>query len=1215
MTRISSKSIIYSLLLVVFFGCSTDPNLQWQQEEGYKWASLSPGYFGSTGFERRASSSTNIDFVNNALEASIEENRNYLNGSGVAAADVDGDGLVDLYFAQLDGPNTLYKNLGNFEFEDITEQAGVAHQGYNSSGVLFADVEGDGDPDLFVTSLTEQNSLYINDGSGKFTLKEDSGLGDSNGSNTMTLADIDHDGDLDLYITNYKLKTVRDIYSAEEVSLENTVRQQGDSIVVIPPFDRYYEIIQTEERPFRNEPGAADELYLNDGNGQFQKVTASDERFLDRQGNPMELPRDWGLTAHFQDANGDGWPDLYVANDFWTPDRFWINQGNGVFQLAGEEIIRNMSLSSMGVDFSDINRDGSLDFFVTEMLSASHERRMRQLSEEMDLVEEVPQYNRNSLYLNRGDNTYAEIAYFSNIEATEWSWATNFLDVDLDGYEDLIITTGHAYDYQDMDTQLQLGNQEGSMSRSGDPLEFPPLRVPNKIFRNNGDLSFSDNSSQWGFTEKDLSLGMTHADLDNDGDPDLAMNRLNDEATIYENTINKPRIAVQLQSDSPNTFGIGAKVELEGAAGVVQSKEMVAGGTYVSSPHPTVFFAADETNSNHTITVHWPDGRQSVIENVEANRIYSIHSSSATKVNRQTKPAASTLFADVSDRVPYQHHEDPYTDTNIQSLLPLKISEQGPGVSWIDVDEDGDDDLLISTGKGAQTALFVNQGDGQFTKAQLRATSTDAAGDETTILGWKADEETRLVIGSANFEQGDAQAPSAFIYTMDGTTAQPAQQIPGLLSTTGPLAAADYDADGDIDLFVGGSFSPANYPRNADSRLFINDNGTYRLDQPNSRKLSQFGLVSGAVFTDYDRDGDQDLLISRQWDSLVLLQNNNGNFREVSSAVGLADYKGWWNGVSTGDFNNDGRPDIIAANIGKNSPYQPDTEQPLKLFYSDFNMDGKVDMVDAYYSDELQGYVPRRRLYDFDSLPGVLRSVSSHSEFASSTVDEIFNQDFSKIPSKEINTVAHMLFLSEGDGYRAVELPAYAQFSTAFHPGVADFNNDGNEDLFLSQNLFPFAHTMPRQDAGRGLILNGDGTGNFEVMKGQDSGIKVYGEQRGAAVGDVNGDGKADLAVSQNEGATRLFLNQTESAGLRVTLEGPPANRDAVGSSVRLVYQDGSKGPLRELQAGSGYWSQASFTQVLGMETTPAGVEVHWFDGTSKTVQLEGETSRITISY
>ncbi|WP_372638433.1 FG-GAP repeat domain-containing protein [Fodinibius sp.] len=431
-TLVNSTGIFWVIVLL-FAGCTTSADLEWHGEEGYRWAELSPAFFGSTGFQKLDSTDTGIRFRNFVSEERIEENRNFLNGSGVATADVDGDGRVDIYLARLEGPNKLYRNLGSFEFEDITEEANLAHEGYHSTGVVFADVNGDSHPDLLVTSLAQGNELYINDGEGRFALKGDSGLGPSNGSNTMTLADIDKDGDLDLYITNYKLKTVRDIYSAEELSTENTVRREGDSLVVVPPFDKYYGIIETEGQSYRNEYGTKDELYINGGEGAFRKVDNDKDYFMAADGSEQGLSRDWGLTAKFQDVNGDGYPDLYVANDFWTPDRMWMNRGDGTFRSIDRNAIRNMSFSAMGVDFSDINRDGAVDIFVTEMLSGNHQRRLRQLSEHLDPIEGRPQYNRNSLYLNRGDHTFAEISNYGNVTATEWSWATNFLDIDLDG--------------------------------------------------------------------------------------------------------------------------------------------------------------------------------------------------------------------------------------------------------------------------------------------------------------------------------------------------------------------------------------------------------------------------------------------------------------------------------------------------------------------------------------------------------------------------------------------------------------------------------------------------------------------------------------------------------------------------------------------------------------------------------------------------------------
>ncbi|SHF48138.1 Repeat domain-containing protein [Fodinibius roseus] len=1203
---------IFWIIALLFTGCTTSEDLEWHREEGYRWAELTPGFFGSTGFQKLDSTDTGIRFRNSVSRERIEENRNFLNGSGVSTADVDGDGWVDIYLARLEGPNKLYRNRGNFEFEDITEKANLAHEGYHSTGVVFADVNGDSHPDLLVTSLAKRNELYLNDGEGHFTLKEDSGLGPSEGSNTMALADIDNDGDLDLYITNYKLRTVRDIYPAEELSTENTVRREGDSLVVIPPFDKYYGIIETEGQSYRNEYGAKDELYINQGGSSFRKAVNDKDYFLAADGSQEGLSRDWGLTAKFQDVNGDGYSDLYVANDFWTPDRMWMNQGNGTFRSVDRNAIRNMSFSAMGVDFSDINRDGAVDIFVSEMLSSSHQRRLRQLSEHLDPIEGRPQYNRNSLYLNRGDLTFAEISSYSNVTATEWSWATNFLDIDLDGYEDLIITTGYAYDYQDIDTQIQLNSRSGSpgsMQRRNDIITYPRLALPNQMLRNNRDLTFSDKSVDWGFSEDDISLGLALADLDNDGDADFVINRFNQAALVYRNETNAPRIAVQLSGEAPNTGGIGAKVTLTGAS-VDQQKEMSAGGSYVSGPQPMLFFAAESGDKLHGLTVQWPDGSTTHIDSVKANRVYDIEQSlSRANVKSPSKEketeSATSLFQEVSDEIGYIHHEDPYTDVNVQPLLPVLLSRQGPGIAWIDYEGDGDDDLFIASGKGGRTGIFENTGEGEFEPLVPDGPRSTAPGDQTTILGWHTRKGLHLITGSANFEQGDPRVPSALSYIVNGGNAPDmVQKIPGILSTTGPLAASDYDGDGDVDLFVGGRFKPGEYPRDASSRLFRNEKGRFVPDRVNSKKLDETGLVSGAVFTDYDGDGDQDLLLSRAWDSILLLENQNGLFVDISSEAGLQKFKGWWNGVATGDFNNDGRPDIVAGNIGSNSVYQPDEEYPLKLYYSDFDMDGTLDIIDSYYNTTLQAYVPRRKLYDFDSMPSVLGRINSHKQFARSSVGEITGQDVATIPSREINTVEQMLFINTKEGFEAAPLPVTAQFSAAFHTGIADFNSDGNEDLFLSQNNFAFPDNIPRLDAGRGLLLLGDGDGSFEVVRGRESGIMIYGQQRGAAVSDFNGDGRPDLAVTQNEGPVKLYRNRGSKPGIRIRLAGPPENRDAIGSGMRVRYEDGSRGPLREVQAGTGYWSQHSTTPVMGAAGKAVALEIYWFDGETDTVDI-----------
>ena len=572
----------FIVCLVFIAGCSSQPDLIWNEENGTRWAELTTDFWGGTGFSPLSLSETKIGFRNDVREELKQENRHYLNGSGVAVADVDGDGLVDIYFAAIDGPNKLYRNLGDFQFEDITNQAGVAHEGNNSTGVVFADVNADNHPDLLISSLSDGNTLYINNGAGRFTRREDSGLGESRGAHTMALADINGDGHLDLYITNYKIQTARDVFSAREFAMENTVQMVEGELQVLPSFSEYFTIVETAEGSFRNEKGEPDDLYLNLGDGRFERVDPL-QYFFDEDDNPVGLAPDWGLTSTFRDVNGDNSPDLYVANDFWTPDRLWINRGDGTFRKIDRNAIRSMSFSSMGVDFSDINRDGHLDFVVTEMLSRNHSSRAQQSSEFLPEYEGRTLHNRNSVYLNRGDRhaNFTQIAYYSGLEATEWSWATTFSDVDLDGYEDLIVATGFTNDYQDMDTQIAMYEADrGDTRGGGDILRYPRLELTNKIFRNNGDLTFSDRSNEWGFESKDISMGMALADLDNDGDHDLIFNRLDDEAILYKNEYNSPRVAVRLKGIPPNTQSSGAKIELTGGE-VVQNKEIVAGGNYL----------------------------------------------------------------------------------------------------------------------------------------------------------------------------------------------------------------------------------------------------------------------------------------------------------------------------------------------------------------------------------------------------------------------------------------------------------------------------------------------------------------------------------------------------------------------------------------------------------------------------------------------------------
>lgn len=1220
------------ILLIIAAACSSSPELEWRQERAYRWADIPSGPADHYGFELQSPSQTGITFSNTMTEEELADNRHYLNGSGVAAGDVDGDGLVDLYFAGLKEDNKLYKNVGGMQFEDITNKAGVAHAGHYSTGAVLVDVNGDGHLDLLVSSIYKDNTLYMNDGKGNFELHENSGLGAGEGSSTMTLADIDGDRDLDLYVAKYKEKSVKDIYSTEELSWDNILnepynqQQQSGPFSLTPPFDDHYRIFMTEDNRLAGlaETGEEDALYLNK-NGVFKKVSNTNERFLDEQGNPHGLPPDWGLTAKFQDLNGDGKPDLYTCNDFFTKDRVWMNRGGGTFRLIEKWAVRNLSFACMGVDFSDINRDGELDIFTAEMLSSEHRERLRQVGSDDPNPEQFrettarPTNNRNSLYLKREDLTYAEIAYLSGVEGTGWSWDATFMDIDLDGYEDLLVNNGYMYHILDMDAQVSMMRKERNMDEHF--TEFirgaPSLELRNRIFMNNGDLTFREEGSDLGVEETDISHGMAVADLNNDGTLDLAINRMNKEAAVYENITEAPRIAVRLIGEAPNTQGIGAKIELRGGP-VYQWKEMASGGDYLSGSDPVVVFAADPENIDHRLIISWPDGTKSRLDSIQANRIYEIDEERSPKTTGDAHEPDKTerpVFKDVSGRIGHRHQESAFDDFQLQPLLPIRLGYLGPGLSWIDFDRDGDDDLFIASGKGNTPGVYENLGEGSFRPKNLPLLSRPAPGDQTTILGWEDHRGTNIVTGNANYEQGDIRFPSAYQYRVNGPDNTEVDSLPRNISTTGPLAASDYDGDGNIDLFVGGRFVPGHYPMDAPSRLLINEEDSFVPDKVNSKKLQQAGLVTGAVFTDFDRDGDRDLVLSRAWDSILLLENDGGTFEDVSGEYGLSGLKGWWNGIASGDFNNDGYPDLVITNRGRNSPYQLEMDKPIRMYYEDFNRDSRVEIIEAYANSDGK-YVPRRRLYHYGSVPPIVNQMQSHRQFANTTLEELFGSRLADISYKEINTLEHMVLLNTGDGFKFRPLPVESQFSAAFHAGVADLDNDGNEDVFLSQNFFAVPRQVPRQDAGRGLWLRGNGDGDFTALRGSRSGMKIYGEQRGAAFSDFNRDGKVDLAVSQNSFETKLYVNQTEQRGFRITLAGPPENRDAIGSAIRLIYKgEQSEGPLREVQAGSGYWSQNSFTQILGAEEEVAHIEVVWFDGRRQTIQVTGDKKDYVISH
>jgi hypothetical protein len=1237
------KPLCLFILSILLIQCSSDRRsieLSWNQADGYRWSELQLPRNGKAGFNQLPESATGISVQNYLAEDSYINNSVLLNGSGVAAGDVNGNGLPDLYFTQIDGPNKLYINLGNFQFEDVSEKANVELNNYKSAGTLFADVNGDRHLDILVTTYHSGTILLLNNGNAEFTRAEQSGLDSTTvGGTTMTLADIDGDNDLDLYVTHYINERVRDLYAPGELAGSNVATLEGDRYNIREEFQKYYTNITSVAGPTLREKGTRDVLYINEGgigdqwNG-FQKVENLEDHFLDENSDPLGVGEMWGLTARFEDITGDGLPDLYVCNDFWTPDQFWINQGDGVFKKIDPLKFRHMSLSSMGIAVGDVNNDGYSDLFISDMLSPVHTRRMRQIINldpfpvEPGEVSNQPQYTHNTLYINRGDNSFVETANYSGVDASGWSWATSFIDADLDGLQDLFITTGYLYDAQDLDSNAQLGqftdrqpyNLEGYLKGK---LNYPPLNLRNRMYKNEGGLKFSDVGPNWGFLDEDVSQGLAIADLNNDGSLDMVSSRMNNAAAIYENRSGNDRIAVRLVGSAPNTQAIGAEVTLEGFE-PFQLKRIVSGGNYMSGSAPHLMFATDTDSTSQSLHITWPNGEVSTVNDVQANRIYEIYQDSiaAQSENLTDTPPHQTIFEDVSERLNIVDSENEYQDFRRQPLIPVMLSQLGPGASWIDINSDGREEFVQTSSQNGELAVFNNEGNGQFTKETIPGLTEqqNQDGDQTAVIGWQTEEQAHIVVGRSDYEMAASGGPSAYHYIIQNGQVVEAQELPGSNSSTGTLATVDYNKNGTLDLFIGGRVIPGKYPASASSALYNLVDNRFVEDETNTDLLQEIGMVTGAVFTDYNNDSWPDLLISTEWGSLKLFENNEGQFRDVTEAVGLAEYKGLWNGLATGDFNGDGLPDIAATNWGTNSGYEIVEDYSMRIYHGYVDGNNTYDVIQANYSNELDAYVPIRRLNFYSGFMPMYTNLNSYKDYANLTLDGILGAMLEITPYEEVNTLHNMVFINSVDGqFEAQPLPLETQLTAGISANVGDYNNDGHEDLFIGQNFFDLPPGDTRLDGGIGLWLEGDGSGQFRAIPGQESGVMVYGEQKGAALSDFNADGRVDLAVTQNGNQTKLYENRTEKRGYRIELIGPGSNRTAIGAKIRLEYDNGQKGPQREIQAGSGYWSQNSAIQILGYsdraDLQPAFIEVVWMDGNRKRISIEQDKWDYVISY
>ena len=1186
---------------------SAAPPGPWHEEAGYRWRELGGHGGGTDGFTRLTASRTGIDFSNAVSDSAAYRNRHLMHGSGVAIGDVNGDGRPDIYLCRIEGSNALYLNDGNWKFHDAAKEAGVALGDRPSTGAVFADVDGDGDLDLIVTSMGARDALFLNDGKGRFTdaTAQSGFVAEGRGSTTATLADVDGNGTLDLYVANYKARTMLDSLSPQQRAFDQIVKKVGGAFEVIPERRADYKLVP---RPELNgvtlvQRADPDWFYRNDGRGHFtREPIANNPRFLDEAGKPLAgEPEDFGLAARFYDVNGDGAPDLYVANDFEDPDQFWINDGTGHFRLIPKQAVRRTANSNMAVDFADIDRDGAVDLFQVDMLANDSHRRKTETPTHTavrkqigDYVERA-QWQRNALLLNRGDGTFAEIADFAGVAASGWSWSAMFLDVDLDGYEDLLIGNGHTWDLMDADTQEKLKSTVTGMDWRRERLFYPRLALRNVAFRNRGNRTFEDAGTRWRWgDEEDISHGMAAGDLDGDGDLDVIVNRLNAPVSVMRNDAAEPRVAVMLVGKAPNSRAIGARIRVTGGPVAEQTREVTAGGLYLSGADQEYAFAAGRADSL-AIEVRWRDGRVTRISGVRGGRLYEIREARSAKSEAGTEAgseersprseAGPPLFEDASTRLNAKHSETWFNDFVRQPLLDFQLSQLGPGVSWIDLDGDGRDDLVVPDGAGGELAWYRNDG-ARFTRIPLGQKAGDF--DFTAALGLPGPRGIGLLVGRSSYRARTPAEAFALPQLLGAATGAhgpgaPVALLPGDTASIGPMALADVDGDGDLDLFVGARVTAGAYPVPPSSHLYLNEGGRFVRDAANDAALRLAGLVSAALFTDLNGDGWPDLVLATEWGPVKVFINERGRFAERTAEWGLARYAGGWTGLTAGDFDGDGRIDLVATNLGRNTTFAADSAAPLYLYVGNFGAAGRVDYLFAAFDPRLKAIAPVASLSRLAwAMPDLRARIPTFAQYADSPIEQVIGPAVGRSVRLTVNTLESTLFLNRGNRFEAVALPAEAQFAPAFAAVAADFDGDGREDLFLGQNFSETEVSTPAFNAGRGLLLLGDGKGGFTPVPGQRSGIVIYGDQRGAAASDYDRDGRVDLAVSQNSAETKLYHNVGAKPGLRVRLVGPAGNPDAVGAAIRLRYADGD-GPVREIRAGSNYWSEDGVVAVLGL--------------------------------
>ncbi len=1157
-------------------------------------------------FDPVPSQHSGVHFSNPTLRAdsllqAFKVNHTFSDG-GVAMGDLNNDGRPDLYFAgNVKQENELYLNQGNLQFREVTADAGVGLERTSSKGVALVDINQDGLLDIYVSvggpasiQKSRANRLLVNQGVGEEGIPqfeeraEAYGIADSSYTTQAAFFDYDQDGDLDLYLLN-------------------NVTQARSRITI-------------DRKLTDGQASNTDRLYRNNRDGTFTDVSA--EAGIQIEGH--------GLGVAISDVNKDGWPDVYVANDFISNDLLYVNNGEGTFTNRIDEYVKHQSYSSMGVDVADVNNDRWNDIFVLDMLPPGNWRNKMMLRyfdqktfEKALQIGYEPQYVRNMLQINNGPTpndglSFSEVGQLAGIEATDWSWASLLADYDNDGDRDLFVTNGYGKDMTNLDFSGKyqqvgvFGTEEAQQKKMTKLLEdLPRVTLPNYFFENEGELRFADRTGEWAASPPGLSSGAAMGDLDGDGDLDLVVNNMDEKATILENRASERdsshALRVDLHGPDGNRGGLGTKLTLHNGTSTQYYDHSPYRG-FESTVQPIAHFGLGADSTADSLEVMWPDGKTQLLTDLSAGQVLDVRYEAASLPSDSAAetPSDSLRFHDVAAErgLTYRHREREVNEFERTPILPHKLSMDGPALAVGDVNGNGRDDVLVGADRGHPTVLFRQTTDGQFRRDSLAGSARyedrgalffDADGD--------GDRDLYVVSGGPVRAADSTVYQDRFYHNENGTLQRVPDALPTEAASGSVVTAADYDADEDLDLFVGGRVRPGEYPLPPRSFLLRNDSedGTVQFTDVTDERapeLADVGMVTDALWTDYDADGQLDLMVVGEWMPITIFENEGSTFSESTEQAGLGDTAGWWMSLEAGDFDSDGDTEYVAGNLGLNTRYEASPEQPMRIHAEDYDGNGAVDPVLTQYVEGTEVPVPRRDEI-IAQIPGLKARFPTYDSYAQATFTDVFTErERADAYVREAVRFETSYLENEGDGTLSVRaLPRSVQTAPVFGMETGDFDADGHLDMLMTGNWYAPSMRTGRLDAFVGAYLKGDGTGRFSVQDGTESGFFVDGDAK-ATARVATGDGSSLVLATQNDDSLQAFRPRPVDSMRTVQLR--PLDQSAV-----LHFADG-KTRRTEFYYGSSYLSQSS--RVLRV---PPGVErvvVRRSTGERRTLTMEEGT-------